>query len=237
MTARHAVTAAGDAPSSRSSTRAVDAAAIGATTAMRVAADLRRRILAGDLAPGQRLKIDDLASMCEVSHMPVREALRELEGEGVLDVTPHRGAVVRGVDARFVRNFYDLRAAIEGMLTERCAENIDDAGVARLEQEVAAFERAGPGRPEVLVAINRRLHDVVNEVADNPEALRMLAQGRVLADALRVRYGYGTGRVETIVAEHRALLRAITRRDVAKAGEVARRHCVRARDDLLARMR
>jgi DNA-binding GntR family transcriptional regulator len=236
LTARHAAALA-EAPAIRPVARAGDAAAIGATTAMRVAADLRRRILAGELAPGQRLKIDDLASMCEVSHMPVREALRELEGEGVLDATPHRGAVVRGVDARFVRNFYDLRAAIEGMLTERCAERIDDAGLARLGREVLAFEQADARMPDTLVAINRRLHDVINEVADNPEALRMLAQGRVLADALRVRYGYGTGRVETIVAEHRALLRAITRRDVAKAGEVARRHCARARDDLLARMK
>ena len=48
--------------------------------------------------------------------MPVREALRELEGEGVLDVFPHRGAVIRGVGRRFIRNLYDVRGAIEGML-------------------------------------------------------------------------------------------------------------------------
>ena len=211
-------------------------ARIGATTAMRVAADLRRRILAGELAPGQRLKIDDLASLCAVSHMPVREALRELEGEGVLEVYPHRGAVIKGVDERFLRNFYDIRAAIEGMLTERCAERIDAAGIARLESQVAAFEAADPRDADRLVRLNRELHDTVNAAADNPEALRMLAQGRVLADALRVRFGYGAGRIDSIVAEHRALLRAVKRRDVAKAGEVARRHCIRARDDLLARV-
>lgn len=219
-----------------SASRPSDAAAIGATTAMRVAADLRRRILHGELAPGQRLKIDDLAALCEVSHMPVREALRELEGEGVLEVYPHRGAVIRGVDARFLRNFYDVRAAIEGMLTERCAERIDDAGTARLAAQVAAFEAADPADADLLVRCNRELHDTINGAADNPEALRMLAQGRVLADALRVRFGYGAGRVDRIVAEHRALLRAIRRRDGAKAGEVARRHCIRARDDLLARI-
>ena len=219
-----------------SASRPSDAGAIGATTAMRVAADLRRRILAGELAPGQRLKIDDLASLCAVSHMPVREALRELEGEGVLEVYPHRGAVIKGVDERFLRNFYDIRAAIEGMLTERCAERIDAAGIARLESQVAAFEAADPRDADRLVRRNRELHDTVNAAADNPEALRMLAQGRVLADALRVRFGYGAGRIDSIVAEHRALLRAVKRRDVAKAGEVARRHCIRARDDLLARV-
>lgn len=220
-----------------SASRPSDAPAIGATTATRVAAELRRRILAGELAPGQRLKIDELASLLDVSHMPVREALRELEGESVLEVFPHRGAVVKGVDERFVRNFYDIRAAVEGMLTERCAERIDAAGLARLAREVAAFEAADPDDPAALVHANRALHDTINAGADNPEALRMLGQGRVLADALRVRFGYGTGRVASIVADHQALLRAIRRRDAQKAGDIARRHCIRARDDLLARMR
>ena len=217
-----------------SASRPSDAAALGATTATRVAAELRRRILAGELAPGQRLKIDELASLLDVSHMPVREALRELEGESVLEVFPHRGAVVKGVDERFVRNFYDIRAAVEGMLTERCAERIDAEGLARLARDVAAFEAADRDDAAALVRANRALHDTINAAADNPEALRMLGQGRVLADALRLRFGYGGGRPEAIIAEHRALVRAVVDRDVDRAREIARRHCLAARDDLLA---
>lgn len=211
-------------------------AAITATTAMRVAAELRRRILAGDFAPGQRLKIDEIAQACGVSHMPVRDALRQLEGEGVLESSPHRGALVKGVDERFVRDFYDLRAAVEGMLAERCAETIDEAGLAALEAAVARFESVAGRGAEAAVAANRALHDLVNAVADNREALAVLDRGRVLGDALRVRFGYGAGRIESIQREHRALLRAIARRDAAKAGEVARAHCRRARDDLLAKL-
>lgn len=210
---------------------------IGATTATRVAAELRRRILAGELAPGQRLRIDEVATLLDVSHMPVREALRELEGESVLEVYPHRGAVVRGVDARFVSNFYDIRAAIEGLLAERCAARIDARALAQLAGEVEGFERTDPRDAAGLVRANRALHDTINAAADCPEALRMLAQGRVLADALRVRFGYGAGRVKAIVADHRALLRAFRNRDSARAGELARKHCSRARDDLLSRMR
>jgi DNA-binding GntR family transcriptional regulator len=214
------------------------AAEIGATTAMRVAADLRRRILLGELAPGQRLKIDELASLCDVSHMPVREALHELEAEGVLDVFPHRGAVVRGVDAEFVRNTYDVREAIEGMLTERCAERIDKAGLARLEAAVDAYEAAAKKRnPAALLDANRAIHDTINDVAANPQAVRVLAQGRLLIEALRLRFGYGTGRVDDVVAQHRALFRAIARHDVERAGRLARQHCVAARDDLLALLR
>jgi DNA-binding GntR family transcriptional regulator len=88
-----------------------------------------------------------------------------------------------------------------------------------------------------MLAANRQLHDAINAWADNPEALRMLARGRVLVDALRLRYGFGPGRAEAVVAEHRSLMRAIERHDGERAGGTARRHCMRARDDLLARMR
>ncbi|HEX4883568.1 MAG TPA: GntR family transcriptional regulator [Casimicrobiaceae bacterium] len=210
---------------------------LSATTASRVAAHLRRRILAGELRPGQRLKLDELAALCEVSHMPVREALRELEGEGVLEVQPHRGATIRGVDARFIRNFYDLRGAIEGMLSGRCAERIDAAGLASLRAAARDVERAARrDDAEGVVEANRRLHDAINATADNPQALRMLAQGRVLADALRLRFGYGGGRAEAIVQEHAALVAAIAGHDAGAAATIATQHCLRARDDLLAQL-
>jgi DNA-binding GntR family transcriptional regulator len=213
------------------------AEAIGATTAMRVAADLRRRILMGELPPGQRLKIDEIATICDVSHMPVRGALNELEREGILELSPHRGAVIRPVDAHFVRNAYDLRAAIEGMLTERCAERIDPAGVAELRTHVNAFEDASATADSLeLVRANREFHDNINRYADNADAVRVLGQGRLLVEALRVRFGFGARRTDAIVAEHRQILRAIARHDAAKAGQLARAHCVRARDDLLARL-
>lgn len=212
--------------------------AVNATTANRVAAELRRRILHGQITPGSRLKLEELATQLDVSHMPVREALRELESEGLLELFPHRGAVIKGVDARFVRNLYDVRGAIEGMLTERCAEGVDAAGVRELTALVDAHEKAAAGRDsEAILVANRRLHEAINGFANNPEALRMLQRGRVLVDALRLRYGFGQGRIESIVAEHRTLLRAIERHDAERAGGIARRHCMRARDDLLARMR
>jgi DNA-binding GntR family transcriptional regulator len=214
------------------SERRAPVADFSATTAARVADELRRRILSGELRPGQRLKIDELASLCDVSHMPVREALRELHGEGVLDVLPHRGAVIRGVDRNFIVNFYDVRAAIEAMLTGRCAERADASVIAALSEAAADFESATDATSRV--AANRRFHDAINAAANNPQALQVLAQGRVLADALRLRFGYGEGRPEAIIAEHRALVTAVVDHDVDRACEIARRHCLAARDDLLA---
>jgi len=207
----------------------------GTTTAMQVAADLRRRILQGELRSGDRLKIDEIAAACEVSHMPVRVALQALEAEGVLDVYPHRGAVIRAVDARFVRNTLELRAAIEVMLTEKCARLIDKDGLAELEALVLDFEQAAQSQdPLAVVSANLRLHEAINRVAENTEALRVLSRGRLLIQALRVRYGFGPGRVEDVIVEHRALFRAIARKDERRAGEIARKHCEGARDELLA---
>jgi DNA-binding GntR family transcriptional regulator len=216
-------------------TSSADAATAGPTAAMQVAADLRRRILQGEFVPGQRLKIDDIAALCDVSHMPVRVALQELEAEGVLDLYPHRGAVIRDVDARFVRNMLALRAAIEVMLTEECARRIDKRGLAELEALAFDFEAAAAlGEAFGVVSGNLRLHDAINRVADNPEALRTLGRGSLLIQALRVRYGFGPGRIENVIAEHRALLHAIARKDARRAAEVARKHCEGARDELLA---
>jgi len=79
----------------------------------------------------------------------------------------------------------------------------------------------------------KRLHDAISRTADNPEAMRVLARGRLLIQALRVRYGFGPGRVEQVIAEHRSLVNAIARKDERRAGEIARRHCEGARDELL----
>lgn len=204
-----------------------------ATVSQRVAAELRRRILHGELLPGQRLKIDELAAMCAVSHMPIRQALGELEGEGVLEVLPHRGAVIRGVDARFVRNLYDVRQAIEGLLVERCAERIDKDGVSHLTLAIAEYEATPQSDTAGLLRANRKFHDTINEVADNPLAVRMLADGRLLIEALRLRFGYGPRRIDEVIAQHAAIFQAIEAHDVERAGHLARAHCRAASQDLL----
>lgn len=202
---------------------------------MQVAAELRHRILHGVLAPGQRIKINDVAAMCAVSHMPARVALQELAAEGVLAIHPRRGAVVRGVDARFVRNMLEVRAAVEVMLAERCAELLDRKGLAELRQLARDYESAAARNDaSAIVVANLRFHHAINRVADNPEALQVLARGRLLIEALRVRYGFGPGRPKVVIAEHRALLRAIAAHDGRKAGDITRAHCAGARDDLLA---
>ena len=83
---------------------------------------LRRDIVAGELPFGSRLRINELATRYGVSHMPIREALRELHGEGLVIIEKNRGARVREFHQGLVEDLFDIRSAIETMLARRAAE-------------------------------------------------------------------------------------------------------------------
>lgn len=209
-----------------------------ATTAEKVTQRMREDILGARFRSGDRLKIADFAALYGVSQMPVREALRRLEGEGLLDVLPHRGATVRGIDETFLRNLYDIREVLEGLLAERCAERADAAAFARIDACVAAHERVvASGKEKRLAEANRQFHAAIAAGAANPEAERLLETGRVLVESLRLMVGRASGRLDEIVTQHRAIRDAIFLRDGARAGSLSRAHVVDAREDLIQRFR
>ena len=98
----------------------------------KIAQRIRTDIVAGVLPFGSRLTIDQLASRYETSHMPVREALRELVGEGIVVAEPNRGARVRTIDESFVSELMNVRAGIEGHLARRAAERATSQQIEQL---------------------------------------------------------------------------------------------------------
>ena len=113
----------------RPTTSARGAAAHGATVAF-IVDELREDILAGGLAPGSRLVECDLTARFSVSRGPVREALRRLAAEGLIDHVPHRGALVRRLAAQAIRELFQIRVEMEA-LAARLAAQSDDSGGAR----------------------------------------------------------------------------------------------------------
>src|SRR6187200_3686539 len=97
----------------------------GTTSAIRVHRDLRHAILEGELAPGERLRAEALAGRFGTSRTPVREALLMLEREGLVDVLPNRGAIVRSFDADDLLDLYEVRSLIEPHAAARAATRID----------------------------------------------------------------------------------------------------------------
>jgi DNA-binding GntR family transcriptional regulator len=202
---------------------------------------IRDRILgdiaAGRLAFGARITIDELATRYGGSHMPVREALRQLAGESLVEFAPGRGARVRTMDIEFVENLFATRSALEVMLVRRAAQHASPALIdkletieARLEAEVAAGDFAA-----ALLA-NRALHDTINRAARNRQALTLVDQHWILLQGLWHRVGYGPERLAGVASDHRHLIRALAARDVEAASVLMGAHVIKARNDLLSRM-
>lgn len=198
---------------------------------------VRDDIVAGALPFGSRLTLGLLARRYSVGHMPVREALRQLEGEGLVVLAPNRCARVRAVDLDFVRNMFDLRIAIEAMLTRRAAERIENAHIARLESIQDDFEARARKRDFAgLLTLNRAFHNVITEAANNSEAANVVERHWGLIAALWNLYGYGEQRVAGVIADHRLMIDALSAHDADVAACLAMAHAAKAKQALIARM-
>ncbi len=199
---------------------------------------IRADILSGAFGAGHRIKIGELAERYAVSAMPIREALRTLDGEGLLTIIPNKGARVRTVDAKFVRNLYDIRGALESLLVEHACNNMTFRAQQQIEAAQTRLEDA-VGRDDTtdLLAANADFHNVLNQLGDNPEAVRILRMGQNLIASFRGQFGFQAGRLAGIAEEHRALMEALWNRDVSRAIAISRMHSTSARDDLIASLK
>jgi DNA-binding GntR family transcriptional regulator len=201
-----------------------------------VTAQLRRLIVEGALPPGAKLTVAALARRLGAGATPVRAALKLLEGEGLVEAHPYRGAWVRVLAAEDIRNLYRLRAAVLGLLVPDVVRHVSNAGLDALDALEARFEAAaqagdGPGA----MAVNQDFHRALFAAARNPDAAAVMERSWALVEALRLRLGFGPGRLARSVESHRALLAALRARDAEAATALAVASSDAAMADLLDR--
>jgi DNA-binding GntR family transcriptional regulator len=203
---------------------------ISSTAIVDVAQRIRDDIVAGRFRFGDRLTIDALATRYAVSHMPVREALRELQGEGLVVMEPNRGARVRTIDADFIDNLFEIRVALELMLVRRAAERCRTSDIDELRAIEDDLERdiAAADYPAV-VSRNRSFHQVINRVAGNADALPIIDKHWTLLAALWRHYGYGESRFAGVANDHRHLIAALAGHDVEAAALIMGGHSNKAK--------
>ncbi len=199
---------------------------------------IRSDIITGVFDAGLRLKIPELCRRYGVSSIPVREALQQLQGEGLVVMMPNRGAMVRSVDPVFVSEIYEVREAIDAAMARRFVELASaDAlvGLERAQEEMERREEAGDvlGRHHA----DRAFHRVILAGANNREAMLIIDRQNNIINALRLGYGQSEARQRQVRREHRALLEAIRKGDSKWAGSIAAAHARNARNDLIAAMR
>jgi DNA-binding GntR family transcriptional regulator len=197
---------------------------------------LRNDIVAGELPFGSRLVIEELAGRYGVSHMPIREALRILHGEGLVVIEPNRGARVRPIYRGFIEDVFDMRCAIETMLARRAAERREPAHLEALRRFAGELESfVDRGEYASVPIANRAFHRAINDAAGHPGALPIVDSHWLLLAALLKRYGYGDDRFSRVIEEHQHLIQAIERRDSHSAATLMGAHIEKAKNNLLKR--
>lgn len=198
-------------------------------SSQRIAAALREAILAGRYAPGERLYQDVVADEFGTSRIPVREAFRILESEGLTEVLPNRGARVPSLDLYEVNTFYRMRERLEPLTIAESLEHLDDAHVARMELLQDRIEH----NTDVsrFLALDREFHMASYAGCRSEQLLSFTV--RLWNSTQHYRRAFmllaGEDRMTLVNAEHRLLIDAVRRRDVEDAQRVVEMHIRRTR--------
>lgn len=212
-----------------------DSLMLNTPTYVRLRERLREDIVSGVWALGQHVTLSEFAARYGVSGNPIREALLHLQGDGVVEMRMHRGAVIPEVTHRFVENVYDINNALSVMLVREAVKRLTQEQFERIEQNAERYEQAvRNGDITSIVAANREFHRSISVVADNPPALDLLRGRHSLIDALRVSLGYREERLAEIVAQHRAIVEALRKRSTPAAVKAVSKHVQSSRENLLA---
>jgi DNA-binding GntR family transcriptional regulator len=203
----------------------------GATKLARGARILREAILRGDLKPGQQLKQQEVAQWLGMSATPVREVLRMLETEGLIEHTPHKGARVAEVSPKETAEITPIRVALEGLAVRMYVARVDQAELAILKELVHEMEQAWKDMDLVRVRrVNYQFHATIYTGAGS-EILRGLIEKlwpRFATDLLWMI----PGRAEESIEQHHAILDALQKRDPDLAAQAMADHIMTAGDQI-----
>ncbi len=197
---------------------------------------LRNSIITGELLPGAALRQEQIAEKFQVSRVPVREALKLLESEGLIVLRPRRGYVVSALDLEEIREIFDIRMLLEGHAASLAAISRTEEDIEAVEDILRQLDEIIDFDPEAVArwaALNRAFHERVNLSSGRQHLCRIASTVRasveryVRADAsMAQNFEYAQG-------EHRDIVEALKAKDSDLAGALTRAHCQNTRDRLL----
>ena len=203
-----------------------------------VAARLRTMLVEGRIAPGAKLNERELSEQLRVSRTPLREAIKLIAAEGLVDLLPNRGAVAVKLTEADVLNTFELLGMLEGMAGELAAQRITDAELAELRalhcEMLACFARRDLSG---YYRLNARIHAAINEAAKNPVLTSTYRSINARVQSLRFRTNQNEAKWKRAVAEHDAMLVALDARDAAALRKLLITHLLNKRDSVLALLR
>ena len=200
-----------------------------------VVEELKHLIYTGVLQPGERLNEAALALRMGTSRGPIREAIRMLTGQGLVQAVVNRGVFVRQISVREMLEIYDLRALVFGFAADRATEHINDQDKGTFELLLAAMDTAcEAGDADGYYDLNLEFHALVLRLSNNQRAHEAYDDYVKELHPFRRRYFNSPGNMRRSNIEHRSIYDAITKGNRAKAKQVAERHVLSGRARLLA---
>jgi DNA-binding GntR family transcriptional regulator len=203
----------------------------------RAAARLRTMLVEGQIAPGAKLNERELAAALHVSRTPLREAIKMLASEGLVDLLPNRGAVAVKLSEADVQHSFELLAQLEGHAGELAATRISDA--ARDELRAKHFEMlACHARRDLsgYYRLNALIHEGINTAAANPVLAHTYRTVNARVQSLRFRTNQDEAKWQRAVKEHSQMLEALDARDGPALRAILQQHLAHKRDAVLTLM-
>lgn len=191
---------------------------------------------AGTIGPGERVTETDLAKRLQISRTPVREAIRKLESEGLVEHIPRVGATIRRLGYSEIMELYEMRAVLESTaarMAARAASDIELSELAALNDELAAVT----DNPGEVYALNRQFHLTLLDAAKNRFLIKAMAGLQKTLLLLGPLIFTQPNRVEASVVEHQNVLEALNARDEAGAEQAMRAHVEAAHRGRLRQLR
>ena len=192
---------------------------------------LRSLLVEGKIAPGSKLNERELAESLHVSRTPIREAIRRLASEGLVELITNRGAIALQLSLEDVVHTFDVIAQLEGFSGELAANNISDTALSELEalqyEMMASYARRDLSS---YYKLNLRIHHLINQAANNPILSRLFSQVNARIEALRFRSNQDGVKWEKAVEEHQEMLDALKTHDSARMRKIMIQHVQNKRD-------
>ena len=203
-----------------------------------VAVRLRQRIVEGQLAPGAKLNERELAQALNVSRTPLREAIKMLAAEGLVELLPNRGAVVAQMSEQDVIDTFEVIAGLEGQSGELAAQRISEAELAEIRalhfEMMAAWTRRDL---PTYYRINAQIHTLINAAARNPVLAQTWRNVNARLQALRFRSNFDEAKWKRAVKEHERMVELLAARDAAGLRALLIAHLMHKRDAVLELMK
>jgi DNA-binding GntR family transcriptional regulator len=197
---------------------------------------LRDAIILGEYVPGQHLRLEDIAARFDISTTPVREALRDLEVEGLVSIFPHRGAVVTQLSADDLLDIYEVRATLEEMATRLAVPNIGEDTFAQLELYIEQMDNH-LGELATLVKMNHTFHFTLYCASGRRHLCELTSILRRRTQHYLHAYISHLGGMPVAQEEHRAVIEACRSGEAEHAARIIYEHVTHVGNSIIEYVR